>query len=195
MSTVHDLRSEILDSAELLFRRFGYGKTTVAEIAGGCRMSSGNLYRYFASKEEIGAQVAQRCMERHEAAARAVVNRPEPKAARKLDQMIAETALAKHKEVLDDPTMTDLVQTMTEIRWDLVERHMATMCGLFATVLRQGNESGEFTVADVEVTAFTVFQMCVSIFYQPFIVNFSVEDIQFKAKKLSELILKGLERR
>jgi AcrR family transcriptional regulator len=40
------------------FRRFGYAKTSMAEIAEDCGMSVANLYRYYEGKPAIGAAVA-----------------------------------------------------------------------------------------------------------------------------------------
>jgi AcrR family transcriptional regulator len=39
--------------ADQLFRQFGFGKTTVAEIAAELAMSPANIYKFFSSKEAI----------------------------------------------------------------------------------------------------------------------------------------------
>lgn len=51
-------RIEILGHAEDLFRHYGFGKTSMADIAGRCGMSPGNLYRYYRNKQAIGLAVA-----------------------------------------------------------------------------------------------------------------------------------------
>lgn len=38
--------TKILDSAERLFRHYGYAKTTVADIARDLGMSTANIYRF-----------------------------------------------------------------------------------------------------------------------------------------------------
>ncbi len=43
----------ILSAASRRFLHYGYGKTTMSEIAKDCNMSTGNLYRYFPSKLDI----------------------------------------------------------------------------------------------------------------------------------------------
>ena len=48
-----ETRARILTEAERLFRHYGYSKTTVADIADACAMSSANVYRFFASKSAI----------------------------------------------------------------------------------------------------------------------------------------------
>ena len=46
-------KQEILCEAIKLFNRFGYQKTTTADIAGNVGLVKGGLYNYFDSKEEI----------------------------------------------------------------------------------------------------------------------------------------------
>ena len=47
------VRQRILEKAFSRFGRYGFGKTTMAEISKDCEMSPGNLYRYFKSKKDI----------------------------------------------------------------------------------------------------------------------------------------------
>jgi len=46
-------RVEILKSAAIAFRRFGYHGATVQQIAAALHMKKGNLYYYYRNKEEI----------------------------------------------------------------------------------------------------------------------------------------------
>src|SRR5690348_18395121 len=48
-----DTRDRIMDVADRLFRQFGFGKTTVADIAAELDMSPANIYKFFSSKEDI----------------------------------------------------------------------------------------------------------------------------------------------
>lgn len=50
----------ILDAASKRFLHYGYGKTTMSEIASDCNMSTGNLYRYFASKLDLAEAFVRR---------------------------------------------------------------------------------------------------------------------------------------
>jgi AcrR family transcriptional regulator len=51
--SAEDMRERILVVAEEHFRRVGYGKTAVADIAGALGMSPANIYRFFSSKSAI----------------------------------------------------------------------------------------------------------------------------------------------
>jgi AcrR family transcriptional regulator len=55
-----DRRAEILAAAERCFARSGFHRASMQEICAEAGMSPGNLYRYFSSKEEIIAGIAER---------------------------------------------------------------------------------------------------------------------------------------
>ena len=54
--------TRILDSAEKLFRHYGYAKTNVADVAKDLGMSPANIYRFFASKVEIHQAICARLL-------------------------------------------------------------------------------------------------------------------------------------
>jgi TetR/AcrR family transcriptional repressor of uid operon len=55
-----DRRARILDAAERCFVRAGFHRTTMQDIAAEAKMSPGNLYRYFPSKDTMAAGLAER---------------------------------------------------------------------------------------------------------------------------------------
>jgi len=48
-----DTRARIMETADALFRRMGFAKTAVADIAAELGMSPANVYRFFPSKNDI----------------------------------------------------------------------------------------------------------------------------------------------
>ena len=54
------MQRRIVETAERLFRQYGYQKTTVADIAAELGMSPANVYRFFASKAAITEAVARK---------------------------------------------------------------------------------------------------------------------------------------
>lgn len=59
MSDKSKTREQILDAAMNRIKHYGYGKTTMSEIARDCDMSAGNIYRFFASKLDIAEAMAR----------------------------------------------------------------------------------------------------------------------------------------
>lgn len=53
-------RDRILQAAMNRIKHYGYGKTTMAEIAADCDMSPGNIYRFFEAKIDIAEAMARK---------------------------------------------------------------------------------------------------------------------------------------
>ena len=60
MIEIKDTKNRILNVAGSIFGRFGFQKTTVAEIARAAHNVKGSVYYYFRSKEELFQKVVER---------------------------------------------------------------------------------------------------------------------------------------
>ena len=147
-----DTRARIMDTAEALFRRLGYAKTAVADIAGELKMSPANVYRFFPSKNAIIEAICQRCLSELEDRAWAVA-RSRGSAAERLERLVLEI-LAYHKENnLTDQRVNDMVLAAIELSWGAVRAHKEHMRMVFESVLREGVERGEFEPIDPRETS------------------------------------------
>src|SRR5215813_6959437 len=93
-----DTRGRIIETAEALFRRLGFAKTTVADIAAELKMSPANVYRFFPSKNAIVEAICKHCLSDVEEKAWAVARSKAP-AGQRLERLILEI-LAYHRENL-----------------------------------------------------------------------------------------------
>jgi AcrR family transcriptional regulator len=100
-----DTRARIMSTAEALFRRVGYAKTAVADIAGELGMSPANIYRFFASKNAIVEAICERCLSELEEKAWAVV-RSKGSARERIERLFLEI-LTYHKENLLELLLRD----------------------------------------------------------------------------------------
>ena len=82
-----DTRARIIQTAEVLFRRLGFAKTTVADIAAELSMSPANVYRFFASKSAIVEAICKHCLSEVEENAWTVARSKAP-AAERMERMI-----------------------------------------------------------------------------------------------------------
>jgi len=147
-----DTRARIMDTAEALFRRLGYAKTAVADIAGELKMSPANVYRFFPSKNAIIEAICQRCLSELEDRAWAVA-RSRGSAAERLERLVLEI-LAYHKENnLTDQRVNDIVLAAIELSWGAIRAHKEHMRMVFEAVLREGIERGEFERVDARETS------------------------------------------
>lgn len=182
-------------AAEQRFAHYGYGKTTMADIAQDCDCSAANLYRYFESKQEIAAEVSRRCMQERVQAMRQVVRCPGVSAVGRLRTYVLES-LKFSRDTLDNrPKINELIAYIMEQRVDLVRERIRVQQGLLAEILAFGNETGEFDVEDVLATAQSV-HASVMLFEVPLFQSLFGENEFFDiANTVVDLLVSGLARR
>lgn len=195
MEKAQDIRTAILGAASERFRRFGYGKTTMAEIAGDCGMSAANLYRFFDNKEDIGAAIALRYMSEQQAEGRSVVRQPGLDAGERLERFVLTLGRSIWKVAVGEQLTQELVNVICERRWDLVEGHIGTVRSLIAEILAQGNDSGAFEVADIADTADTIHTACKAFFAPTLVCHFSEAELEDRAMRVVRLLVHGLAKR
>jgi len=191
--TAEDIKGLILEKAIDRFVQYGFGKTTMVEIAKDCDMSAGNLYRYFESKFDIGVGVAQGYIAQAEQILKDVMQRPGLQPGQRLEAFVLEKLRFMHHHILEQPNAQDLVNYILDERWDLVERHRDVQNGLVSEILSEGNRSGEFKVGDVAQTANVIYAMTTKFRLPHFIKNVTLEELEQEAKGVVALMIHGLK--
>src|SRR5438270_624499 len=103
-----DTRARIIETAETLFRRLGFAKTAVADIAADLGMSPANVYRFFASKNAIVEAICQRCLSELDAKAWAVA-RSRGSAANRLEKLFLEVLDYHRDNLITEKRVHDMV--------------------------------------------------------------------------------------
>lgn len=166
-----DTRSRILAAAERLFRDIGYQKTTVADIARSLSMSSGNVYRFFASKAEINETVARSVLAEVETAARAIAQ-DTGRASERLRRLIETVAQMNSERSVADVRLHELVSAAQTEYGSVVQEHIRTMDELLAKIIAEGAAAGEFGVADATMAARLVHMACLRFWHPRLVVEF-----------------------
>ncbi len=135
-------RDRLLVAAETKFRRFGYKRTTVEEIASEAGTGKGSVYLHFDSKQDIYMAVVERSLDRFiEDAERALVQPgTAPDRLRALVELTAKHY--GHDELLHSSLFgeTDLVEG--EVARMAAERQRERIRALLEDVLRTGQAEG-----------------------------------------------------
>ena len=171
-----DTRARIVETAETLFRRLGFAKTAVADIASELRMSPANIYRFFDSKNAIVEAICRRCLSEVEERAWRVA-RSKATAGQRMERLILEI-LAYHKEnLLTEQRVNDIVLVAIEHNWDNIRAHKAALRNVVELILRDGIEAGEFEAVDPRTTAELIMQSTV-VFTHPVLIGQCLQDGQ-----------------
>jgi AcrR family transcriptional regulator len=165
-----------METAETLFRRLGFAKTAVADIAAELRMSPANIYRFFDSKNAIVEAICRRCLSEVEERAWAVARSKTP-AAQRMERLILEI-LAYHKEnLITEHRVNELVVAAIEHSWDTVRAHKNAIRNVAELIVRDGIDAGEFEQVDPHETAELIMRSVVA-FTHPLIIGQCLEDGQ-----------------
>ena len=188
-----DTRERIMATAEALFRRLGFAKTAVADIAAELRMSPANIYRFFDSKNAIVEAICRRCLSEVEERAWAVARSKAP-AAQRMERLILEI-LAYHKEnLITENRVNELVVAAIEHSWDTIRAHKDVMRNVVELVLRDGIDAGDFEPVDPRETAELIMRSLVP-FTNPLVVGQCLEegdDLEAQARASVRFLLRAI---
>ena len=188
-----EARARILEAAKERFRRVGYHRTSVADIAAELGMSPANIYRFFPSRDEINESICGRLVNEVADIASAIARTNAP-AMDKLDQLL--TAVHHHNKMMlvKAKPMHELIVVATQENWPIIRAHIERMVMIFEGIIREGVEAGEFDVEDAAEAARAV-RSAFMPFLHPILIEHCVvhgEDTEAGLRDQIRFILKAL---
>jgi AcrR family transcriptional regulator len=183
-------KQQIADAAWRLFRRFGYRKTTVGEIAAEAGIGKGSVYLEFPSKEDVFFAL----VEEHERGLFEEV-RKAALGARPLEERLLQIALIRPRRnaavMAEFPEVFEVLASLRGRLADRVRPFQEQCVDVVADLIRQGCEEGCFRVVDPAGTA--------RPFYRAFDVSFvlamhgmPLPQIERELTHLARLLIAGL---
>lgn len=188
-----DTRARIVESAEMLFRRMGFAKTAVADIAADLRMSPANIYRFFSSKHAIVEAICQRCLLELEEKAWAVAHSPGP-ASQRIEQLVIEIVNYHKDNLLSERRVHDMVIVAIEHSWDVIRAHKQVIRMIMERILREGIAAGEFEPVDPSETARLIMRSLVVLMHPVLIAQCleDDEDLETEARTAVRFLLRSI---
>jgi AcrR family transcriptional regulator len=188
-----EVRARILGVAEMHFRRIGYHKTSVADIASELGMSPANVYRFFPSKGAINESICRRVVNEVAEIAFTIAHTNAP-ALEKLDRLL--TAVHQHNKtkLVKERRMHDMLVAAVEGNWNIIKTHIARMVTIFEAIIREGTEAGELKVEDPAEAARAV-NTAFTPFFHPILIEHCVrhgEDTEAGLREQIHFISKAL---
>ena len=137
---------QILHAASRRFLHYGYGKTTMSEIATDCNMSTGNLYRYFASKLDIAESFVRVLRREQISRLREVLVDPSTTPAEKLRQFFLLKFKLAYERFHDKPKAYELSSELLTARPKVALEWENAEGRVLSEILMLGNEDGSFVI-------------------------------------------------
>jgi AcrR family transcriptional regulator len=197
IATTEGVRDAILDATDRLLARYGYRKMTVEDIAREVGIGKGSVYLHFASKEEIVLSRVDRLVEQLKERLWAIA-RSDADAAIRLRLMLLTRVLYRFDSVQHYTTSLD--DLLAALRPGLLARRVRYFdeeAQIFAEVLGEGRDIGEFEFADALTTAYALLHATNSLL--PYSLSTTElgerEEVKERTTQIADLILHGLLRK
>ena len=139
----HEIRDQIVVAATEHFSQYGYGKTTVSDLARAIGFSKAYIYKFFESKQAIGEMICAHCLGEIEAEVRTAVDQADspPEKLRRLFKSVVEASLRLFSQ---DRKLYEIAASAATERWQatlIYEDHLKT---ILQDILQEGRQSGDF---------------------------------------------------
>jgi len=182
---------ELIEAAAIKrFSHYGFGKTTMAEIAADCGMSVGNLYRFYKNKEEIAVQGAKSCMTE-----KAVVSEQAAAGADSAIQALRAYCLARlrylHRFVSETPHMFELVQLIAGKHQSVLDHFEQRAVHAIEAIISTGIKAGELRSCDAASVAADIYNAATK-YNMPLCMSAPLPQLEAELNSLIDLIAGGL---
>lgn len=139
----HAVRDQIIEAANDCFARYGYAKTTVADLAREIGFSKAYIYRFFESKQAIGEAICGARLDRILEAARTAID--EGESANDKFRCFFRSITALSVELFfDDRKIYEIAASAAAEKWATARAYTEALRVMVGEIVREGREKGEF---------------------------------------------------
>jgi len=185
-------RDRILQAAIARIKHYGYGKTTMAEIAADCDMSPGNIYRFFEAKIDIAEAMARKHYADEQAELSAIARRKDMAADKRLREIFFKRLRDSYCLLEESAKIMEIAEVLHRERPMFANEQLALERVFLIAVLEDGEKAGIFAAGDHAFTA-EMMQAATMKFGVPQLFSqLSLPKLERELEGVLNLILNGL---
>ncbi|MHA3737785.1 TetR/AcrR family transcriptional regulator [Pseudomonas sp. Eth.TT006] len=188
----HEIRDQIVAAANEHFSQYGYGKTTVSDLARAIGFSKAYIYKFFDSKQAIGEAICANCLGQIVAAVEQAINAEALAPTERLRRLV-KTVIATGVDLFfNDRKLYDIAAFSASERWPSAQRYEEQIKGFIHEIVRDGREAGEFerkTPLDETVEAI---HLTLRPFVNPLLLQHNLDFVEVAPTLTTNLILRSL---
>ena len=139
----HSVRDQIIEAAHECFARYGYSKTTVADLAREIGFSKAYIYRFFVSKQAIGEAICTSRLNQIIDHTRLAISEGEG-ATDSFRRMFKNLTSRSVELFFADRKIYDIAAHAASEHWPCADAYRQTLMAMLNQLVREGRESGEF---------------------------------------------------
>ena len=146
-------RNRILHAAMARIKHYGFGKTTMAEIAADCDMSPGNIYRFFEAKIDIAEAMARQHYAAEQAELSAIARKKDWPADKRLREIFFKRMRDSYCMFEENSKILEVAEVLTRERPLFSNEQLALERVFLTALLEEGEKAGLFAPGDHAFTA------------------------------------------
>ena len=191
-----EIKNRIIETAHKLFEHYGYGKTTVEDIAEEAKIGKGTIYQYFKSKQDILIEVTKSYVNCIMADIEKVYESELP-LKKKFIELIKTKFFTTFQYCKNTPHGHELshqLRMMNDDLFEAVAEYREKMTRIVAGLIDEGNRIGELDVDDTKKTAKHIL-ISFEILLPAFCMWESEEEVLDYIENLVNLYFNGMRKR
>ncbi|KHK65660.1 TetR/AcrR family transcriptional regulator [Pseudomonas frederiksbergensis] len=188
----HEIRDQIIAAAHEHFSQYGFGKTTVSDLAKAIGFSKAYIYKFFDSKQAIGEAICSNCLSTIVQAVEEAINVEGLSATERLRRLVKTLVVTGVDLFFNDRKLYDIAAFSASERWPSSQVYNERIKGFVLQIVREGRELGEFerrTPLDETVEAI---HLALRPFVNPLLLQYNLDFVEEAPTLTSNLILRSL---
>ncbi|WP_115947690.1 TetR/AcrR family transcriptional regulator [Pseudomonas sp. GL-R-19] len=188
----HDIRDQIVAAANEHFSQYGYGKTTVSDLAKAIGFSKAYIYKFFDSKQAIGEAICANCLAEIVATVEQAINVEGLSPTERFRRLVKTVIATGVNLFFNDRKLYDIAAFAASESWPSTQAYDAQIKRFVSQIVREGREIGEFerkTPLDETVEAI---HLALRPFVNPLLLQYNLDFVEQAPTLTSSLILRSL---
>ena len=188
----HDIRDQIVAAANQHFSQYGYGKTTVSDLAKAIGFSKAYIYKFFDSKQAIGEAICSNCLAEIVAAVEHAINVENLSPTERFRRLVKTVIATGVNLFFNDRKLYDIAAFAGSESWPSSQAYDARIKHFVLQIVREGREIGEFerkTPLDETVEAI---HLALRPFVNPLLLQYNLDFVEEAPTLTCNLILRSL---
>jgi AcrR family transcriptional regulator len=188
----HDIRDQIVAAANEHFSQYGYGKTTVSDLAKAIGFSKAYIYKFFESKQAIGNAICTNCLTEIVAAVEQAINADGISPTERFRRLVKTLIATGVSLFFNDRKLYDIAAFSASERWPSSQVYDAQIKNFVLQIVREGRELGEFerkTPLDETVEAI---HLALRPYINPLLLQYNLDFVEEAPSLISNLVLRSL---
>ncbi len=188
-----NLKELIIETANTIFSRFGFKKTTMNDIANAIHKAKSSIYYYFNSKEEIFKSIIEKesLQMKHELN-EAIEKETTPE--RKLRTYVITRIKALNRLVNYYNALKDEYLERHDFIRKIREEHLKDEINIIKKILTEGMRTGQFEIKNLDIAAMSIFLALKGLEY-PMIIEDKYDEIEKSIDSLLDILFNGINKR